>query len=123
MTEFFENGYLQFHTISEQADDAVQSLTPDAWSNFLVLSEVLEGALATGSPPTRLMEDIDDDLFVLNGTALGSKERFICACRGRRILVASVIGSGGRASEREIEAAREALNEWSRVNYSRGPAV
>jgi hypothetical protein len=118
MTEFFENGYLQFHTISEQADQAFQSLTPEARGNFLVLAEVLEGALATGRPPTRLMEDIDDDLFVLNGTALGGAERFICACRGRRILLASIIGNGLRMSEREVDAARAALSEWERANCS-----
>lgn len=112
MPQFLDNGHLSFQTISDQASDGVQSLTPGAWSNLLVLSDVLEGAFATGRPPARLIEDIDDDLFVLNGTALGGAESFVCACRGQRILVASVVGGGRRASEWEFDAARDAVRAW-----------
>ena len=116
MTTFCETGCLQFESISDQANREMQGLTPIALGNFLVFSDILEGAFATGRLPAVLTEEIDDDLFVLNGTALGGTEKFICACRGRRILVAAVVTGGRSASEGERGAAREALDAWERAN-------
>ena len=121
MNPFYEGQYLSFHTISDQARTAINSLGRSDWTDFLVLADVLEGSRATGRPPARVIEEVDSELFVLNGTVFGGAQSFICARRGRKVLVAYVVGRSRWVGKRELGAARDALEAWRRANSSRRP--
>jgi hypothetical protein len=123
MNPFYEGQSHTFHTISAQAESAVASLGRSGFADFLVAADVFEGSRASGRRPGRVVSEIDDedDLFILDTTVFGGVCRCICARRGRRVLIAQVVGRRRKVGQRELEAARAAIREWRRVNRARRP--
>jgi hypothetical protein len=118
MHQFYEGQSHTFHTISAQAGAAVASLGRRGFDEFLVAADVFEGSRASGRPSGRVVREVEDedDLFVLDTTVFGGTRRFVCARRGRRVLVAQVVARRREVGRRELEAARAALRDWRRRN-------
>lgn len=119
MSIFYEGNHHHFQTISSHAQSAIAGLDDREWQDFLVAADIFEGSRASGRPPGRVVVDLEDRLFALDTTVFGGKRRFVCARRGRDVLVAIVVSGRRRVGQREITEARAALDEWRGAN---GPA-
>jgi hypothetical protein len=119
MNTFYEGNHHHFRTISSHAQSAISGLDDREWQDFLVAADIFEGSRASGRPPGRVVVDLEDRLFALDTTVFRGKRRYVCARRGRDVLVAFVVSGRRRVGQREINEARAALDEWRRAN---GPA-
>jgi hypothetical protein len=119
MNTFYEGNHHHFQTISSHAQSAISGLDDREWQDFLVAADIFEGSRASGRPPGRVVVDLEDRLFALDTTVFGGKRRFVCARRGRDVLVAVVVSGRRRVGQREINEARAAVDDWRRAN---GPA-
>jgi hypothetical protein len=119
MKPFYEGQNHSFYAISAQAETALAGLADGEWDDFLVAADVFEGSRASGRPPGRVVVEVNEDLFVLDATVFGSASRFVCARRGRQVLVAQVVGRRRQVGQREVAAASDALRIWRRANRTR----
>lgn len=119
MSTFYEGRNHHFQTISSRAESAIAGLDDHEWQDFLVAADIFEGSRASGRPPGRIVTEIEDRLFALDTTVFGGKRRYVCARRGRHVLVAGVVSGRRRIGQREVYEAKAALDKWRRAN---GPA-
>jgi len=118
----YEGNSENFHAISSQAEDALGGFTDNEWNDFLVGVAIVEGSRASGRPPGAVVAPIEDSssgLFVVDLTIFGGPARLVCARRGRKVLVARVVGHGRRVGQKEIGHAEAAVREWRREHGPR----
>jgi hypothetical protein len=121
MSTFYEGRHHRFKTISSHAESTIAGLDDCEWQDLLVAADIFEGSRASGRPPGRVVVDLEDRLFALDTTVFGGKRRYICSRRGRDVLLAVVVSSRRRVGQREINAAKAALEEWRRTNRPARP--
>jgi hypothetical protein len=106
---------ISFSAVSSQAEQALAGLDARAWTHFLVAVAIVEGSVASGRPPGRVVVELagsPEELFILDLTPIGSPVRLVCARRGRKILVARVVAGRRRVGQKEIRLAAAAIEEW-----------
>jgi len=115
VNQFYEGKRHSFITISGQAETAVASLFATRIRRLPRRPPTSSRARGqSGRPPGCVVAEVGEDLFVLDTTPFGGACRFVCARRGRLILVAQVVGRRRDVGHREIEAARAAFRDWRR---------
>lgn len=121
MSTFYEGKTHHFQTISRHAESAISGLDDDEWQDFLVAADIFEGSAASGRGRGRVAVDLGDGFFSLDTTVFGGRQRFVCACSGRDVLVAVVVSRRRRIGQREIAEAQAALNAWRRARPPKRP--
>jgi hypothetical protein len=119
----YEGNTSSFHGISPQAVDAISGFADDEWHDFLVGVAVYEGSVGGGRPHGTVVIDVEGEagLFVIDLTIFGGPAKLVCTRRGRKVLVARVVGRGRRVGKREVALAEDAVRDWRREQGRRRP--
>jgi hypothetical protein len=94
--------------------DALTGFSADEWTNLLIAVAIDEGSRRHRRRPGRVVQDLEDGLFLLDLTSHGGAHRLIRWRYGRTVVVAAVVGRRRSVGQNEVRAAQAARSEWRR---------
>jgi hypothetical protein len=113
----YKGEWLNFNTISKQANEFLIGLSDSEWNDFVVAATILETSLRSGRPPSGRAERIEgSSLWELKVTPPGRRGphlRLLYVRQGRTILCAYGIKKRQSAiRRRDIELATRVVRSW-----------